>query len=92
MGPVIWGEFGPVYLHTQPFLFQKHLQYKLTINKNIMIAVIGVPIVENNLTSMDYQKLGGNDLILVKVLFMLNTNMCFISHILLAKFFLSCHQ
>ena len=69
------GQFGPVYLHTQPFLFQKHLQYKLIINNDIMIAVIRVPMVENNLTSMDDQKMGGNDLILVKVLFMLNTDM-----------------
>ena len=44
-------------------------------------------MVENNLTSMDDQKVGGNDLILVKVLFMLNTNICFILSFLLAKFF-----
>ena len=44
-----------------------------------MIAIIGVPMVENNLTSMDDQKVGGNDPILVKVLFMLNTDMCLIS-------------
>ena len=80
------GEFGPVYLHTQPFLFQKHLQYKL-INNNIMIAIIGVPMVESNLISMDDQKVGGNDLILVKVLFMLNTAMCFTLGILLTRLF-----
>ena len=50
------GEFGPVYLHTQPFLFWKPLQYKLIINNNVMIAVIEVPMVENNLSSMDDQK------------------------------------
>ena len=51
MGVVGWGEYGLVELHTQPFLFWKHLQYKLIINNNIMITVIGVPVVENNLTS-----------------------------------------
>ena len=51
MGAVGW-ECGPVYLNTQPFLFQKHLQHKLIINNNIMITIIGVPMVENNLTSM----------------------------------------
>ena len=30
-----------------------------------MIAIIGVPMVENNVASMDDQKVGGNDLILV---------------------------
>ena len=34
---------------------------------------MGVPMVECNLTSVDDQKVGGNDLILVKALFMLNT-------------------
>ena len=87
MTAIGWGEFGPVYLCTQPFLFQKHLQYKLIINNNKMIVIIGVPMVENNLTSVDDQKVGGNDLILVRVLFMLNTDMCLISGILLAKLF-----
>ena len=36
---------------------------------------------------MDDQKVGGNDLSLVKVLFMMNTNMFFISGILLAELF-----
>ena len=36
---------------------------------------------------MGDQKVGGNDLILVNVLFMLNTDMCFISGILLAMLF-----
>ena len=43
-------------------------------------------MVENNLTFMDDQKVGGNDLIFIKVLFILNTDMCFILGILLAKF------
>ena len=77
-------KFGPVFLHTQPFLYRKHLQYTIIINTNIIVAIIGVPIVENNLTSMDDQKVGSNDLILVKVLFMLNRDMYFISGILLA--------
>ena len=51
-----------------------------------MITIIGVPMVENNLTSVDGPTVGGNDLIFIKVLFMLSTDMCFISSILLAKF------
>ena len=43
-----------------------------------MITVKGVPIIENNLTFVDDQKLGGNDLIFINVLFMLNTDVCFI--------------
>ena len=81
MVAVGWKEFGPVYLCAQPFLYQKHLQYKIIIDNNMMIAIIWVPMVENNLTSIDDQKVGGNDLILFKVLFMLNTDMCFISGI-----------
>ena len=46
-----------------------------------------MPMVENNLTFVDDQKVGGNDLILVKLLFMLKTAMCFISHILLVIHF-----
>ena len=79
-------ECDPVYLHMQPFLFQKHFQYKLIINNNIMITIIGVPMVVNNLTSMDYQRVGSDNLIFIKVLFMLNADMCFISGIFLAKF------
>ena len=41
-----------IYVHN-PFLFQKHLKYKLISNNNIMTAVIGVPMAENNLTSLD---------------------------------------
>ena len=51
----------------------------------MMIAIIGVPMVENNLTSVDDQKLCGNNLIFINVLFMLKTDMCFLSGILLAK-------
>ena len=43
-------------------------------------------MVENNLTLVDDQEVGGNDLIFVKVLFMLNTDMCFISEFLLTNF------
>ena len=82
MGAAGWRKFGPVYLCTQPIFCQKHMQNKIIINNNIMIGVIGVPMVQNNLTSMDDQKVGGNDLILVKILFMLNTDMCLISGIL----------
>ena len=44
------------------FLFQKHLQYKLISNTNIKITIIGVPMIENNLTSVGDQKVGGIDL------------------------------
>ena len=44
-------------------------------------------MVENNLTSVDHQNIGVIDLIFVKVLFVLNTDMCFISGILLARVF-----
>ena len=44
-------------------------------------------MVENNFTSVGDQKAGGNDLIFVRVLFMMNTDMCFISGILLAMLF-----
>ena len=82
MGAVGLGEFGLVYLHTQSVLCWIHLQDKIIINNNIMIAIVGLSMVENNLTSVDDQKVDGNDLILVKVLFILNTDMCFISGIL----------
>ena len=51
-----------------------------------MIIIMGVPMLKSNLTSVDDQKQGGSDLIFIKVLFMLNTYMCFISDILLARF------
>ena len=75
-----------IHVH-KPFLFQKYLQYKIIINNNILFTIIEVSMVENNLTSVDDQKVGGNNLILVKVLFMLNTDMFSISGILLARFF-----
>ena len=81
------GGFGPVYLHTQAFLYQKHLQYTIIINTNNVIVVIGVPMLDNNLISVNDQKVDANELFLVKVLFMLNTDMCFMSRILLAMLF-----
>ena len=62
---------------------QKHLQYRIINDNNI---IIGVPIVENNLISVDGQKVGGPDQDFIKVLFMLNTYTCFISGILLARY------
>ena len=38
------GECGPVYLHTQPFLFQKHLRSKLFTNNNIVTPIMAVPM------------------------------------------------
>ena len=78
-------EVSPVYLYTQLFSFQKHLQYKPMDRNNMMITAIGVPIVENIWTFRRDQKLGGNDLSFVNVLFILEMDTCFISGILLGK-------
>ena len=51
----------------------------------MMITAIGVLMVENILTFMGDQKLGGNDLNLVIVLFILKKDTYFIPGILLAK-------
>ena len=59
----------------------------IIIIATIIVVIIGVPIVKSNCTSMDDQKVVGDDLSFVKVLFMLNTDMCFISSILLARLF-----
>ena len=64
-----------MYLRTQLFPFQKHLQYKPIDRNNMMITAIGVPMVENILTFMGDQKLGGNDLRFVNLLFILATDM-----------------
>ena len=76
-----------MYLHRQPFLCLKHLQYAVIINATVIAVIIGVPFVESKFTSVDDQKVGGDDLHFVKVLLMLNTDMCFISGILLAGLF-----
>ena len=68
-------EAGLVYLHTQLFPFQKHLQYKPMDRNNMMITTFGVPTVKNILTFMGDQKLGGNDLSFVNVLFILKISM-----------------
>ena len=81
------GALVPVYLHAQPILYWKYLQYTVIINTNIMVVFMGVPMVESNLTSVGDHEVDGNDLILVKVLFMLNTDICFISGILSAMLF-----
>ena len=79
------GAWSSVFTYTT-FLCWKHLQYAIIIiNASIIVVVIGLPIVESNFTFMDDQKVGGDDLHFVKVLFMLNTDICFISSILLAK-------
>ena len=51
----------------------------------MMITAIGVPKVENIITFMGDQKLGGNDLSFVNVPFILKRDTCFNSGILLAK-------
>ena len=70
-----WGALGPVYLHTQSFLYWKHLQYMVIITTHTMVVIMGVPIIDSNLTSVNDQKVGGNDLHLDKALLMLNTDM-----------------
>ena len=47
----------------------------------MMITTLGVPMVEKILTFTGDQKLGGNDLSSVNVLFMLEMDKCFISGI-----------
>ena len=72
-----------IYIHK---LFLETFEYKLISNNNIKIAIIGMPCIDINLTFMDDQKLGGKDVSFINVLFMLKTDTCFISGILLAKF------
>ena len=81
MGVVGWRvmQFS-VFMYTTLFIV-KTLQYRIITDNNIMLTSIGVSMVENNLTSMDDQNIGVIDLIFVKVFFMLNTDMCFISGI-----------
>ena len=74
-----------IYVHNLSYI--RNIFSILIINTIIIIAIIRVPIVENSLTSVDDQKVGGNDLIPFKVLLMLNTDMCFISGILLVMLF-----
>ena len=52
---------------------------------NMIITVVGVPMVKNNLIFIWDQKLGINDLSFVKVLSILEMKTCFISGILLAR-------
>ena len=58
---------------------------------NIIITVTVVPIVDMNLALLDGQEVLGIDLSFVKVLFMLNKDMCFISGILLTRLCNYCH-
>ena len=53
----------------------------------MMIAATGIPMVENILAFMGYQKLGVNDLRSVNILFILEMDACFIFGILLARAF-----
>ena len=58
------------------FLCQKHLQYAvIIISAYIIVVIIRLPIIESNFTSMYVQKGGGTDIIFVKVLLMLITDM-----------------
>ena len=74
-----------MYLCTQPFPFQKHLQYKPIDRDTMLITANGVPMVENILTYMGDQKLCSNVLSFVNILFILKIDPCFISRFLLAK-------
>ena len=60
----------------------------IIINASIMVVIIEMLMVESNFTFMDDQKVGGDDLSFVKVLLMLNTDMCLISSVLLARLFM----
>ena len=48
----------------------------------MMITIVGVPMVQNDLTFIGDQNIGVNDLNFVKVLFILEMETCFISGIL----------
>ena len=52
---------------------------------NIIITVTGIPIVEMNLILLDDQEVVCIDLSFVKVLFMLDMDICFILGILFAR-------
>ena len=71
-------------LSTQPFLFEKHLQYEAIDRAIILIAAIGVPMVKNIFTFTEDQKLC-RYVSFVSMLFMLKIDTHFISRILLAK-------
>ena len=66
-------------------MFNRYLQYSVITKINMIITVTGVPLIEMNLTLSDDQEVIGIDLSFVKVLFMLNTDMCFILGILVAR-------
>ena len=83
MFSVGWG----VFINLVYSYIRNILQYTIIINTIIIIAIMGVSMVEKSWTFVDDQKVGGNDIILVKVLFILNIDMCFISGILLAMLF-----
>ena len=61
------------------FILKTYVYYKPIDKYNIIITVIGVPMVENNLTFMGDQKLGSNGLNFVNGLFILKMDTCFIS-------------
>ena len=56
-GSLLGRVVGVVCLHTQPILFQKHLQYKLIANAIIPSAVVKLPLDENAFTFSEDQKL-----------------------------------
>ena len=76
-----------MYLHTQLFPFQTHLQYKPINRDIILIGAIRVPTIENILAFTGDQKLCGYVLSFVNILFILKIDTCFISGILLTKTF-----
>ena len=81
-----WGHLVQCFYIHNLFPFWKHLHYLvIIINASIIVVIIGVPIIESNSTIVDDQKVGGDNLSFLKVLFMLNTDMCFFSGILLAR-------
>ena len=59
----------------------------IIISANIIVVIIGVPIVESTFTSVDNHKVGRTDLSFLKVLIMLNIDVYFISSILLPTLF-----
>ena len=49
------GDFGLVYLGTQPYIFHKHLQYRVITKINMTTSVIGVNMVGIILTTWEDQ-------------------------------------
>ena len=80
----VGGLWSSIFKCTTLFI-SKTFAYKPIDKNNIIITVIGIPVVENTLKFVDDQKLGGNDLSFINILLILKMDTCFISGISFAK-------